>query len=91
MDLGTGMDGHGKTRPHRGSIPRSFSPKLVAIPTELSRPPLRNPKENNECVRIANLRAGVCTRDVRKTKCYSLDCNAGYSIVSLYTGVMINP
>ena len=34
----TGLDGFGKSRPHRDSIPGSFSPLRVAIPTELSRP-----------------------------------------------------
>ena len=85
MDLRAGLDGQEKCCPYRGSILRPFSHKLVATPTDLSRLPLRNPKENNEYVRIANLRAGFLTCDVRKTKCYSLDFNAGYSMVSLYT------
>jgi len=31
-----GLDGCGKSRPHRDSIPGPSSPKRVAIPTELS-------------------------------------------------------
>jgi hypothetical protein len=38
VDPRTGLDGHGKSRPHRDSIP---SPQRVAIPTELSRPTKR--------------------------------------------------
>ena len=33
-----GLDGGGKSRPHRDSIPGPSSPQGVAIPTELSRP-----------------------------------------------------
>ena len=33
-----GLDGCGKSRPHRDSIPGSSNPQPVAIPTELSRP-----------------------------------------------------
>ena len=33
-----GLDGGGKSRPHRDSIPGMSSPQRVAIPTELSRP-----------------------------------------------------
>jgi len=33
-----GLEGCGKSRPHRDSIPAPSSPKRVAIPTELSRP-----------------------------------------------------
>ena len=35
-----GLDGCGKSRTHRVSIPGSSSPYRVAIPTELSRPML---------------------------------------------------
>jgi len=34
----TGLDGCGKSRPHRDSIPEPSSPGRVAIPTELYRP-----------------------------------------------------
>ena len=34
-----GLDGCGKSRPHRNLIPGLSSPKQVAIPTELFRPP----------------------------------------------------
>ena len=34
----TGLDGCGKSRPHRDSIPGSSSPQRFAIPTELPRP-----------------------------------------------------
>jgi len=34
-----GLDGCGKSRPYRDSIPGASSPKRVAIPTELPSPP----------------------------------------------------
>jgi hypothetical protein len=34
----TGLDGCGKSRPHRDLIPGSSSPLRVAVPTELSWP-----------------------------------------------------
>jgi hypothetical protein len=37
-DPSSGLDGSGKSHPHRDSIPGPSSPKRVAIPTELSRP-----------------------------------------------------
>ena len=38
LDSRAGLDGCGKSRPHRDSIPRSSIPQRVAIPTELSWP-----------------------------------------------------
>ena len=47
MGTRAGLDGCGKSRPHRDSIPGPSSPYRVAIPTELSRPQQdRNPAEN---------------------------------------------
>jgi hypothetical protein len=37
-NLSAGLDGCGKSRPYRDWIPGPYSPWLVAIPTELSRP-----------------------------------------------------
>ena len=38
VGLRAGLDGCGKSRPHRDSIPGPSSPQRVAVPTELSRP-----------------------------------------------------
>ena len=38
VDPRAGLDGCGKSRPHRGSIPGPSSPQQVAIQTALSRP-----------------------------------------------------
>jgi hypothetical protein len=38
VGLRAGLDGYGKSRPHRDSIPGPFNPYRVATPTELSRP-----------------------------------------------------
>jgi hypothetical protein len=38
VGLTAGVDGYGKSRPHRDSIPGLSSPQPVAKPTELSRP-----------------------------------------------------
>ena len=43
-----GLDGCGKSRPHRDSIPGPSSPLQVAIPTEQSRP--NNNNNNNNSV-----------------------------------------
>ena len=42
-----GLDGRGKSRPHRDSIPGPSSPYRVAIPTELSRRTLNTKTNQN--------------------------------------------
>ena len=42
------LDGCGKSRPHRDSIPGPPSPKRVTIPTELSRPYVEEEEEEEE-------------------------------------------
>jgi hypothetical protein len=45
------LDGCGKFRRHRDSIPGPYSPWLVAVPTELTRP---TQSLINECLQIAD-------------------------------------
>jgi hypothetical protein len=57
-----GLDGCGKSRPYRVSIPGPSSPYRVATPTELSRPidlqiRLRNNRKNQEV--IGSVQSGI--------------------------------
>jgi len=47
VGLRAGLDGRGKSRPHRDSIPGPSSPHGVAIPTELSRAPGQFAEDKN--------------------------------------------
>ena len=54
-----GLDGCGKSRPHRDSIPGPSSPQEVAIPTELSRPTILYGGAQYLCV-LLQMSAPLC-------------------------------
>ena len=61
-----GLDGCGKSRLHRDSIPGPSSPQQVAIPTHLSRPPYKS-------IRVSYIIDTVCLLHVSATR-ISLPC-----------------